>query len=204
MVPAPKASASLIVPFEDLKTALETVPKLKLSSLNPQAIEFMEREIVLASERHTGRSTFPREMEGQPVGAYLLITLDSDSEDQLYTLLEQAAELVLDAGAMDVLVADSPAKMRDAWAARSAFLEVIMEETKLLDECDVVVPVTKIASYLEFVNKTGSGYGLAGKRSSCKSFPAWLVRPICCLPPDQTGSNPEGECSHLFYRTSGR
>ena len=83
------------------------------------------------------------------MGAYLLITLDSDSEDQLYTLLEQAAELVLDAGAMDVLVADSPAKMRDAWAARSAFLEVIMEETKLLDECDVVVPVTKIASYLE-------------------------------------------------------
>ena len=160
IIPAPKASASLIVPFEDLKTALETVPKLKMSSLNPQAIEFMEREIVLASERHTGRSTFPREMEGQPVGAYLLITLDSDSEDQLYTLLEQAAELVLDAGAMDVLVADSPAKMRDAWAARSAFLEVIMEETKLLDECDVVVPVTKIASYLEFVNKTGEECGL--------------------------------------------
>lgn len=160
IIPAPKASASLIVPFEDLKTALETVPKLKMSSLNPQAIEFMEREIVLASERHTGRSTFPREMEGQPVGAYLLITLDSDSEDQLYTLLEQAAELVLDADAMDVLVADSPAKMRDAWAARSAFLEVIMEETKLLDECDVVVPVTKIASYLEFVNKTDEECGL--------------------------------------------
>lgn len=155
IIPSPKASASLIVPFEDLKTALETVPKLKMSSLNPQAIEFMEREIVLASERHTGRSVFPQEMGGQPVGAYLLITLDSDSEDQLYTLLEQAAELVLDAGAMDVLVADSPAKMRDAWAARSAFLEVIMEETKLLDECDVVVPVTKIASYLEFVNKAG-------------------------------------------------
>ena len=71
IIPAPKASASLIVPFEDLKTALETVPKLKMSSLNPQAIEFMEREIVLASERHTGRSTFPREMGGQPVGAYL-------------------------------------------------------------------------------------------------------------------------------------
>ena len=160
IIPAPKASASLIVPFEDLKTALETVPKLKMSSLNPQAIEFMEREIVLASERHTGRSVFPQEMGGQPVGAYLLITLDSDSEDQLYTLLEQAAELVLDAGAMDVLVADSPAKMRDAWAARSAFLEVIMEETKLLDECDVVVPVTKIASYLEFVNKAGEECGL--------------------------------------------
>ena len=30
-----------------------------------------------------------------------------------------------------------------------------MEETKLLDECDVVVPIDKIADYLEFVNKTG-------------------------------------------------
>ena len=55
----------------------------------------------------------------------------------------------LDAGAMDVLVADTPAKIKDAWAARSSFLEAIMHETKLLDECDVVVPVNKIADYME-------------------------------------------------------
>lgn len=38
-----------------------------------------------------------------------------------------------------------------------------MEETKLLDECDVVVPVNKIADYLEFVNKTGEECGLVIK-----------------------------------------
>ena len=61
----------------------------------------------------------------------------------------------MELGAIDIMVADTPAKMKDAWAARSSFLEAIMEETKLLDECDVVVPIDKIADYLEFVNKTG-------------------------------------------------
>ncbi len=155
IIPAPKASASLIIPFEDLHTALSTVPKFKMAHMDPQAIEFMEREIVLASERYIGKSIFPQELEGQIIGAYLLVTLDGNSMDEVYDLVEKAAELVLEAGAMDVLVADTPDKIRDAWAARSSFLEAIMEETKLLDECDVVVPVNKIADYLDFVNKTG-------------------------------------------------
>lgn len=155
IIPAPGFAASLIIPFEDLKTALSTVPKLKMAQMDPQAIEFMEREIVLASERYVGKSVFPQELEGQQIGAYLLVTLDGKNEDEVYEMIEQAAELVLEAGAMDVLVADTADKIKDAWAARSSFLEAIMEETKLLDECDVVVPVNKIADYLEFVNKTG-------------------------------------------------
>ena len=163
IIPAPKAVASLIIPYEDLETALATVPKFKMAHMNPQAIEFMEREIVLASERYVGKSVFPQEMDGIQIGAYLLVTLDGNSEDEVDALIEQAAELVLEAGAIDVLVADTSAKMKDAWAARSSFLEAIMEETKLLDECDVVVPVNKIAEYLTFVNKTGEECGLVIK-----------------------------------------
>ena len=160
IIPAPKAVASLILPFEDLNTALSTVPKFKMAHMDPQAIEFMEREIVLASERYIGKSVFPKELEGQEIGAYLLITLDGKSSDEVDELIEQAAEIALEAGAIDVLVADTPAKIKDAWAARSSFLEAIMEETKLLDECDVVVPVNKIADYLDFVNKAGEECGL--------------------------------------------
>ncbi len=155
IIPAPKASASMIIPFEDLKSALSLVPALK-TSFNPQAIEFMEKEIVLASERFIGKSTFPQQVGGVDIGAYLLVTLDGNSMDEVYEVVEKAAELVLEGGAIDVLIADTPDKMREAWAARSSFLEAIMEETKLLDECDVVVPVNKIADYLEFVNKTGA------------------------------------------------
>ena len=66
--------------------------------------------------------------------------------------------MVLEEGAIDVLVADSPAKKRDAWAARSSFLEAIEAETTWLDECDVVVPVTKIAEYLKYVKSTEDRY----------------------------------------------
>jgi len=163
IIPAPKAVASLIIPYEDLTTALSTVPKFKMAHMDPQAIEFMEREIVLASERYVGKAVFPQSLEGVDIGAYLLVTLDANSQDELDQLIEQAAELVLEAGAMDVLVADTSSKIKDAWAARSSFLEAIMEETKLLDECDVVVPVNKIADYLAFVNKTGKECGLVIK-----------------------------------------
>lgn len=151
VIPAPKNVISLVIPFEDLETCISTVPKIKGAQLNPQALEFMEREIVLSSERYIGRSVFPQVIDGVTAGAYLLVTFDGQSEDEVYDLAEKCSELVLEAGAIDVLLADTPAKIKDAWAARSSFLEAIDAETKLLDECDVVVPVNKIA---EFVMKS--------------------------------------------------
>lgn len=163
IIPKPKEVVSLMVPFADLRTALTTVPKFKMAHLNPQAIEFMEREIILASERYVGKEVFPKSLNGQEIGAYLLLTFDASSADELEGMTEKAAELVLEAGALDVMVADTPAKLKDVWQARSSFLEAIMKETKLLDECDVVLPVTKIAGYLDFVNKTGKDCGLTIK-----------------------------------------
>lgn len=160
IIPAPKAVASPIIPFRDLKTALATVPKFKMAHMDPQAIEFMEREIVISSERYVGKAVFPQELNGEPITAYLLITLDGTSTEEVDKLIEQAANIALEAGAMDVLIADTSNRIKDAWAARSSFLEAIMEETKLLDECDVVVPVNKIADYLEFVNEKGRECGL--------------------------------------------
>lgn len=160
IIPAPKAAASLIIPFRDLKTALATVPKFRMNHMDPQAIEFMEREIVVLSEHYVGKAVFPQELGGEPINAYLLITLDGTSNEEVDKLIEQAANIALESGAMDVLIADTNNRIKDAWAARSSFLEAIMEETKLLDECDVVVPVNQIADYLEFVNEQGRKCGL--------------------------------------------
>lgn len=155
IIPAPKKVISLIIPFEDLETAISTVPPMKKANLGLQALEFMEREIILSSERYIGRSVFPQEIDGMEIGAYLLCTFDGEDEDQLLDAVEKASELVLEAGALDVLVADTPAKIKDSWAARSSFLEAIEAETELLDECDVVVPVNKIAEFLTFAKECG-------------------------------------------------
>ena len=161
IIPAPKTTISLVVPFEDLDAAISTVPKIKMANLDPQALEFMEREIVLASERFVGHAVFPQEIGGKEVGAYLLLTFDGEDEDEVMARVERTAELTIENGAMeDMIIADSPAQKKAVWAARSSFLEAIEVETKLLDECDVVVPVNRIAEFLAFANKLGEEHGL--------------------------------------------
>ena len=158
LIPAPQATVSLIVPFEDLAACISTVPKFKMNHFNPQAIEFFEKEILVTSEEYLGKQVFPRKVEGTEVGAYLLITFDGDSQDEMDDLVERAAEMLLEEGALDVLVADTPPKLKDAWAARSSFLEGIEEQTKLLDECDVVVPVSRIADFVGYFKSIQPNY----------------------------------------------
>ncbi|WP_283606775.1 FAD-binding oxidoreductase [Faecalispora anaeroviscerum] len=159
LVPQPKEVVSLIVLFENLEECIAAVPQIMLAHLQPQALEFMEREIVISSEAYLGKSVFPQEFEGSQVNAYLLITFDGENADQLDEIIEKASEVVLEAGALDVLVADTPALKKDAWAARSSFLEAIEAQTKLLDECDVVVPTSKIAEYLTYIKSIEPDYG---------------------------------------------
>ncbi len=50
LLPLPKKSISLLIPFPDLSMAIETVPKIIKSKSIPTAIEFMERDVILAAE----------------------------------------------------------------------------------------------------------------------------------------------------------
>ncbi len=158
LIPAPKATISLIAPFAGLAECISTVPKFKMNHFDPQAIEFFEKEILISSEEYLGKQVFPRRVEGCQVGAYLLITFDGDSQDELEPVIERAAEMLLAEGALDVLVADTPPRLKSAWAARSSFLEGIEEQTKLLDECDVVVPVPRIPEYVVYVDELAKNY----------------------------------------------
>ena len=54
-----------------------------MNHFNPQAIEFFEKEILVSSEEYLGKQVFPRKVEGTEVGAYLLLTFDGDSQDEL-------------------------------------------------------------------------------------------------------------------------
>ena len=61
--------------------------------------------------------------------------------------------MLLEAGALDVLVADTPMFLEKTWAARSSFLEGIEEQFGLLDECDVVVPVSRIPDFVLYIKE---------------------------------------------------
>ena len=160
LIPAPKETVIFIIPYPDMESCISTVPAFFREHLQPQALEFMGKDIVISSEAYVGKQVFPRQIEGVDAEAYLLVTFDGNDADELDAMIERASEVVLEAGAIDVLVADTPALKRDAWAARSSFLEAIMADTKLLDECDVVVPVTQIANFLVYVDSLEQEVGL--------------------------------------------
>ena len=177
LVPAPKEVISLIVPFEDLNACIGAVPKVLLSGLNPQALEFMEKDIVRMSENYLDKKeVFPRVIDGVEAGAYLLISFDGDSMDELEEISEKASEILFEEGAIDILVADTPELKKNAWAARGSFLEAIQADTTELDECDVVVPISNIASYLEYVNSLQDKYGVRIGREVQSSYGRYVRR----------------------------
>ena len=160
LIPKPKANTSFILPFEDIDAAISSVPEIKLAGLDPQSIEFMERDIVDASAEHLGKQVFPTEVEGNEVGAYILVTLDGNDSDEIFQRAETLYEVATEAGAFDVLVLDLTAEKEAVWAARDSFLTVIEHDSDLLDEMDVVVPTDKIAEFLHYIYNVGAQEGV--------------------------------------------
>ncbi len=155
LIPKPIRDVSLILPFADVKSAIASVPAIKLANLDPQSIEFMERDIVDSSAAFTGNGVFPTVVNGRQAGAYILVTLVGDNEAELTMKMDRLGEVAEKVGAYDVLVVWTDNLKKDVWAARSAFLTVIEAETRLLDEMDVVVPVDRIADFLVYVHDVG-------------------------------------------------
>ncbi len=160
LIPRPIMDVSLILPFSDIASAIASVPSIKLANLDPQSIEFMERDIVDSSAAFTGNAVFPTAVGGKEAGAYILVTLVGSSEAELIGKMDRLGEVAERTGAYDVLVVWTDNLKKDVWAARSAFLTVIEAETRLLDEMDVVVPVDKIAEFLVYTHDEAARQGV--------------------------------------------
>ena len=160
LMPKPRMDVSLLLPFPDIAAAIGAVPRIKLAGLDPQSIEFMERDIVDSSAAFTGSPVFPTVVNGREAGAYILVTLVGDSEQELTPRMERLGEIAETVGAYDTLVIWTDGLKKDIWAARSAFLTVIEAETRLLDEMDVVVPVDRIADFLVCTHEEAEKQGV--------------------------------------------
>lgn len=155
LMPLPRRKLSLLVPFPSLDTAIETVPKIIKSRTIPTAVEFMQREVILASEQFLGRK-FP----DKSADAYLLLTFDGNSKEEIDLAYHDVAEICLAQGAIDVLISNTDERNESIWAARGAFLEAIRASTSELDECDVVVPRKSVADFIRFTHTLQEKHGL--------------------------------------------
>ena len=146
LLPLPKKTLSLLVPFDIFTEAAAVVPKIIKSKAIPTAIEFMERQTILFAEDFLGKK-FPDTKSN----AYILLTFDGNTKEQVEAEYEVVADLCLSEGAKDVYIVDTDERKDSVWSARGAFLEAIKASTTEMDECDVVVPRNRVA---EFINYT--------------------------------------------------
>ena len=148
LLPLPKFSLSLLVPFPDMKSAIESVPKIICSKVIPTAIEYMSRDTILFSESYLGKR-FPDTKSD----AYILLTFDGSTEAEVNADLETVAELCLSIGAIDAYIVDTDERKKAVWSARGAFLEAIKASTTEMDECDVVVPVKNVDAFIKYTHE---------------------------------------------------
>ncbi|MCI6085428.1 FAD-binding oxidoreductase [Selenomonas sp.] len=147
LLPLPKKNVSLLIPYPTLAQAIGTVPLIIQSKAIPTAIEFMEREVILDAEKYLGKK-FP----DNQADAYLLLKFDGNTMEEIASYYDDTAQICLEQGAIDILIADTDERSESIWKARGAFLEAIKSSTSAMDEVDVVVPRSHVNDFVEFVH----------------------------------------------------
>ena len=148
MIPKPEYSVSMLLPFETMEKAIEIVPKLICSKASLTAIEYMSLDTIMSAEDFLGKKFPDTNYE-----AYILLTFDGNSMKQIEEEYTKVADLCIKNGAIDGYFVDTDERKKSVWNARGAFLEAIKASTDLMDECDVVVPKSRIADYIKFTHE---------------------------------------------------
>jgi glycolate oxidase len=149
LIPLPKHSVSLLIPFENRENALKAVPLVISSFALPTAVEFLEKESLKFSEIFLGKK-----IPNANYQAYLLISYDGNTLTEINGFVEEISDFCVNQlNAIDVYLVDTDERKQAVWSARGAFLEAIKASTTMIDECDVVLPRSKVSEYLDFTKK---------------------------------------------------
>jgi glycolate oxidase len=155
LLPLPAYQVDLLVPFDAFQSAADVVSAIIARRIVPTAIEFMERDIVHACQRFLGK-----ELPYANAAAQLLIQLDGNNKAALDEDCETVAELCLDSGALDVLVAaDRPTRDR-LWEARRAIIDALNHASPVNHMEDLVVPRAQIPALLGGIRQVAERLGV--------------------------------------------
>ncbi len=156
LLPLPKERVLMLVPFPNLQDSATCVANLFKEGVVPSACELMERDAVLASEKHLGIS-FPA--NANQAEAVLIIETDGYTEGQAMTEAERVTEICMELGATDVVLADSSQKQENIWRLRRATGEAVKKEAIYKEE-DTVVPRAALPDLISNVKQICQRYGI--------------------------------------------
>jgi len=147
ILPLPSESVSMLLPFKSMEKAIEVVPEIIKSKASLTAIEYMSLDTIISAEDFLGKKFPDTNYE-----AYILLTFDGNNKSAIEDEYTKVANLCIELGAIDGYFVDTEERKKSVWSARGAFLEAIKASTDEMDECDVVVPKSKVADFIKYTH----------------------------------------------------
>lgn len=155
LIPKPARDLLMLVPFSSAEQACKAVSAVFRSGITPSALEFMERNAIDWTLRHIDGAGIEVKDHHQ---AHLLVEVDGDDIDVLYSQSERINEVMEDYGADEVLFAESKEQKELLWKLRRKVGEAV-KANSIYKEEDTVVPRYELPTLLKGVKEIGAKYG---------------------------------------------
>ena len=157
LVPLPRETRLMLVPFAEATKACEAVSAVFRAGVVPSAMEFIERDAIVWTMRHT--TDLPTQLSADPA-AYLLVEVDGNDSEVLMRECETIMQVVEAHGAGEVLFAESHAEKDALWRMRRS-VPVSVKAHSTYKEEDTVVPRYELPRLLSGVKAIGQRYGFS-------------------------------------------
>ena len=154
LLPAPEAISTLRVCFDSSRHAIDAVTRVMHQSVVPCALEFMDRH-ALEAIRPTGTT------DDMPAGTQALLMVEADGVSADLTRQIAALKAALaGTGLLEMRESLDRENARRLWAARKSLSHAIKQIAPLKINEDVVVPVSALPDFVDFLDGLGTRYQL--------------------------------------------
>jgi glycolate oxidase len=157
LLPLPKGTRLMLVPFASASKACEAVSAVFRAGIVPSAMEFMERDAIEWTMRFT--EGLPTQVSTGP-GAYLLIEVDGNHDDVLMRECETILGVMEEHECGEVLFGETTGEKDALWKLRRS-VPVSVKAHSVYKEEDTVVPRYELPRLLTGVKMIGERYGFS-------------------------------------------
>ena len=154
LIPLPSKDLTMLVPFNSAEKACQSVSAVFNYGIIPSALEFIERDAIDWTLKY---SDYKIDIQ-KDVQAHLLIEVDGDNLDLLYSDCEKIADIMQKFECGEILLADNKRQKEQLWQIRRGISEAV-KANSIYKEEDTVVPRAELPKLLKGVKQIGNKYG---------------------------------------------
>lgn len=154
LISKPLFNMLMMASFPDDELACAAVSAIFRAGVTPSALEFMERRGVEWVIQYDAINFKIKD----GIEAYLLIEVDGNNIDVLYTECEKINEVLENFQCSEVLLAESSAQKDELWRIRRT-LPVSVKSNSIYKEEDTVVPRAELPALIRGIKEIGLKYG---------------------------------------------